>query len=356
MNPPSRAWGSDRAAAAPDGALLLECSVGKSWVARAAGSQSRSEHPGTAVEWDGQVYEVLSVEALDGTFVRYRLTPWEDRHAIRRIERYDEESEAARHASRAELSAGNEKRRLAILFSPILGHLPGAVQAKMERDFGAPARAMTFVSAAPLFVLGALTILAALIGRFGGTPIVPQWMENHSGLFTYLAIESALRIHSAWIGGDPMGSLAGILAYAVWTFLRRGKAIPSAAATSPAPGLPAEQALTDRYTMLEPFLALLAPADQAALERSFGFDPRRWGRTTSLLILLVAGLSVLISIFAFLSHTGGLPDFAVFVIGSFLVVEQIGRRRALAAGKPAGSILGALVRPLARPLLSSPRG
>ena len=39
------------------------------------------------------------------------------------------------------------------------------------------------------------------------------------------------------------------------------------------------------------------------------------------------------------------------LIGGFLVLEQMGRWKKLKAGAPAGSILGALVRPLAKPLL-----
>lgn len=349
-----RAWGSDRAQVAPDGTLLLECAIGKGWLPRVAGSQTRSEHPGTAVDWQGEVYEVLAIEALAGTAVRYRLAPWEHGHAIRRIERYDEASESARHAARAELHTDRDKRRLAILFSPILGHLPGAVQKKMEHDFGAPAIAMTIVSALPLFVLGVVTLIAARIGAFGGPLLVPEWMVRHSLLFGYLTLESALRIYSAWITAEPMGSLAGYAASVGWTFLRdrRGAAPPPSLPTAQTP---TDRALQDRYTMLEPLLALLAPADQETLERHFAFDPQRWGRRTSLFILLFAGANVLISIAAFRSGTDVFLDFAALVLGGFLIVEQILRRRALAEGKPAGSVLGALVRPLARPLLLAAR-
>jgi hypothetical protein len=356
MNAP-RAWGSDRAEAAPDGTLLLECEVGKAWLARVAGSQTRSEHPGTAVEWDGELYEVLAVEALAGKAVRYRLAAWEPRHAIRRIERYDEANEAARHAASAELSTDREKRRLAILLSPIVGHLPGAVQKKMEHDFGAPAVMMTIVSTLPFLILSVVGLIAFMVNGLSGTQALRAGIFANPLVGGYFFVESALRIYSAFLQREPMGSLLGHFAYVTWTLARGRPAAPAAApAATPTAAPLAGRALQDRYMMLEPFLALLAPADQGALERSFGFDPRRWGRTTSLLILLVAGLSVLISLFAFLSRTGGFPDLAVFVVGGFLVVEQIGRRRALADGKPAGSILGAFVRPLALPLLNSARG
>lgn len=298
---------------------------------------------------------MLAVEALAGTAVRYRLAPWEHGHAIRRIERYDEASERGRNSARRRAEAASGRRVLAILFSPLLGHAPGAVQTRMESEFGAPALALTVVSALPLFVAGLWTMLAARIAGFGGPPIVPEWMLDYSGLFTYLAFESALRLYSALVLREPMGSLAGWLAHAAWVGLggpSGGPAIPAAARAS-AP--PAERALQDRYTMLEPLLSLLPPADQEALERRFAFDPLRWGRRSSLAILLFAGANALISVAAFLSRTDTLLDFVSLVLGGFLAVEQLGRRRKIAEGKPAGSVLGVCARPLARPLLDAAR-
>jgi hypothetical protein len=350
-----RAWGSDRAEVAPDGVFLLECAVGKGWLPRVAGSQTRSEHPGTAIDWQGEVYEVLAVEALAGTAVRYRLAPWEHGHAIRRIERYDEASERARQAVRVEVRVDSNKRLLTILLSPILGHLPGKVQTAMEHDFGAPAVAMTVVSALPLFLAGVTTILAARIAGMGGTLIVPEWMANHSTFFLYLTFESALRLYSALLMGAPMGSLAGWLVHAAWTQVRDRR--PAAAAAPPASGaIPdSDRILRDRYTMVEPLLALLPSDDQEALERHFGFDPLRWGRITSILILFIAGANVLISVAAFFSRTDVFLDFAALVVGGLLIAEQIGRSRTIKKGHPAGSVLGALVRPLARPLLRAAR-
>ena len=346
------AFGSDRAEAGPDGTLLLECAVGKSWLARQGGSQTRSEHPGTAVDWQDEVYEVIAVEPLAGTAVRYRLAPWEHGHAIRRIERYDEGSERARHAFHKETHADSGKRILALLFSPILGHLPAAVQKKMERDFGAPAAAMTVVSALPFFVLGLVGVISFTTGGLGAEPFAPRWLGNPV-VAGYFVVESVIRMASALIHGEPMGSLFGLLGYGVWT-LAGGQ--PAAAPVSRAlPASPAERALQDRYTMIEPLLALLSPQEQQQLELRFAFDPFRWGRRTSAIILWVAGANVFISILTFLNRTDVFLDFAALVVGGSFVLEQISRRRRMAAGHPAGSVLGALVRPLARPLLEAAR-
>lgn len=334
---------------------MFECAVGKSWVARQGGSQTRSEHPGTAIDWQDEVYEVVSVEALAGTAVRYRLAPWVHGHAIRRIERYDEASELARHASRVETHTDSDKRTLAFLFSPILGHLPAAVQKRMEHDFGAPAAIMTAVSAVPPLILGVLGVIACLVAAVAGGSEGARGGAVLGIVSAYFFFESSMRLfYSAFFQREPMGSLPGHLAYAIWSLLR-GR--PASFASTPTATRTAETetALQDRYTMVEPLLALLSPEEQTSLERHFGFDPFKWGRRSSLLILFVAGANVLISMAAFRSGTDVFLDFAALVVGAFFVLEQISRRRRIAAGHPAGSVLGALVRPLARPLIEAAR-
>lgn len=223
----------------------------------------------------------------------------------------------------------------------------------MEHDFGAPAIGMTIASALPLFVLGFTVILASRIGSFTGEAMVPEWMLEHAALFTYLTLESAVRLYSAFVMGEPMGSVAGWSFYSTAGHLRKPAAAPPRPAqTSPAvPG----RALRDRYTMLEPLLALLPENDQESLERHFAFDPLRWGRLSASLILFVAAANVAISIFAFLTRTDGFLDFAMLLLGGFFVWEQIVRRRRIQEGRPAGSVLGVFVQPLARPLLRAAR-
>jgi hypothetical protein len=321
-------------------------------VARQGGSQTRSEHPGTAVDWQDEVYEVIAVEALAGAAVRYQLAPWVPGHAIRRIERYDEATEQARQSSRAETHADSDKRTLAILFSPILGHLPAAVQKKMAREFGAPAAAMTVVSALPLFALGLIGAISIAVGALGAQPIAPRWLSTPL-VSVYLIVESLIRMASALTNGEPMGSLFGLIGYGAWTLVN-GQ--PTAAPVpKAAPASPPDRALQDRYTMIEPLLALLSPAEQQQLELQFAFDPFKWGRRTSTIILWVAGANVFISILTFLNRTDVFLDFAALVVGGFFVLEQISRRRRMAEGHPAGSVLGVIVRPLARPLLEAAR-
>ena len=187
----------------------------KSWTARTARTLTVAEHPGTAVEWAGRVYEVRdAIPAADGS-IRYRLAPWEDRHAIRRMERYDAVTEEIREIERRDLHRDHEKRRLTILLAPFAGLLPRDVQKRMERDFGAPAVALTISSAAPLFAIGFLGIVGILIGMAGATMPLPRWLAPSPAIAIYLFLESAARLMSAVASGEPLGNLVVELGYAL---------------------------------------------------------------------------------------------------------------------------------------------
>jgi len=135
-------FGADRVENAPDGGLLLVCPLPKAWAPRSARTLTVAEHPGTAVEWEGRLYEVRDAAPTPDGGMRYRLLPWEDRHAIRRMERYDAVTEEIRETERRDRRGDLAKRQLSLLLAPLAGLLPGEIQKKMERDFGAPAIAL----------------------------------------------------------------------------------------------------------------------------------------------------------------------------------------------------------------------
>ena len=208
-----RPFGADRLRHLPDGTFLLICPISKGWSARLPKTLTSPEHPGTAVRWEGELFEVLEATAEEGGALRYRLALWEDRHTVRVVEGYDEQSEAVRASERDARRQALRKRRLSILLAPLLGHLPGRVQRGMERDCGAPARAMTIASALPLLVLGALGVLAFLISSFGGgSASLAGWPIPPLPLAVFLAAESSVRLGVAFLHGEPIGSVAGAIA------------------------------------------------------------------------------------------------------------------------------------------------
>jgi hypothetical protein len=222
-----RAIGADRIEKSNGQQIVLLCPVSKGWDARIARTTVRSAHPGTTVAWEDRLYEVRGVEPLADGATRYRIATWEEGHAIRRLERYDEESERAREADRADLASGIRRRRWSILLAPLAGLLPGAVQKKMEHEFGAPSLAMTITSAVPLFVIGFLGMfryLLAVVGGGHGIDAVgdwPGWLAPDFPIALYLMAESALRLGSAIAQGEPMGSLPVVLGHAVYVAARK---------------------------------------------------------------------------------------------------------------------------------------
>ena len=209
-----RAYGRDSISAGGPDRWLLECPGPKAWTARTPRTRTSAEHPGTAVRWDGALYEVVSISQSAAGRIVYALAPWADTHAIRRLEPYDAESEAARSADQRDQAERARRRRLLRVLSPLAGHLPAELQEKWEREFDVSAVWLTIVSAAPLFLYGVMCALFLTILGFTGVtfPIPLRW--EIVGL--YLLVESGIRISMAWSGSQPSGSLLGALGYLAW--------------------------------------------------------------------------------------------------------------------------------------------
>ncbi|HTY42260.1 MAG TPA: hypothetical protein VMH79_10340 [Thermoanaerobaculia bacterium] len=197
------------------------CPSSKSWAARIARTLTSAEHPGTAVEWDGRVWEVVDAIPQPDGGMRYGLAPWTEAHAIRRLERDDAVTEEIREIERQNRRRTVSRQRLAVLLAPLAGLLPAALQKKLERELGVPAVAMTVSSAAPLFVVGFLGLVEVLASLAGGSLPLPGWLRPPAPLAVYLFLESAFRLMSAIGSSEPMGSLPVALAVAIRDELRR---------------------------------------------------------------------------------------------------------------------------------------
>jgi len=353
-------FGTDRAETASEGGVWLVCSHPKGWHPRRGRAYTSSEYPGTAVRWETELFEVVEAHSHPDGSVRYRLEPWSDRHTVRSIRTYDATSEADRSIVVASHKKSIALRRLAILFSPLLGHLPGPVQEHMESEFGAPAITMTIVSALPLFALGSISALFSFSAMVGGAfssgasslretaGSIPSLLPLPISI--YLVFESGLRLGVAFLQARPIGSLPGTLIYAIYRALGGGAGV----ATLSSRGLPAtpNRALHDRFRMVEPLLALLSPQVQEVFERRFGMEVLRWGKVTAALLLIIGGTNILTSLLLLSAGGRGIGDFLWLLAGMGISIEQIGRFRRLQRGQPAGSFLGVLVRPMARRLLN----
>ena len=98
-------------------------------------------------------------------------------------------------------------------------------------------------------------------------------------------------------------------------------------------------------------LSLLAASSQRDLQGRYGFDAIRWGRITASVLLAVGALNALASLAILAAGRGGGFGWLGLAVGGLLAGEQLYRLRLLSRGAPAGSVLGAFIRPMASALL-----
>jgi hypothetical protein len=170
----------------------------------------------------------------------------------------------------------------------------------------------------------------------------------------YLVVESSLRIASAVAMKRPMGSLPVVIAWEAWSAIRQPRGEAQEALEASAEPSAAERDSQDRFRMLEPLLSLLSPGEQSNLAERFGFDPVRWGKITAAILLAACGSNFVAALVNLFAGRFAVADALWLLAGGGLTAEQLARWRRLAAGHAAGSVLGVLVRPLARPLLADP--
>lgn len=334
-------YGSDRIAASSGGRHVLISASEKGWLPR------KQRTPGTAVDWDGELYEVLEAGPHPAG-VRYVLALWDDRNAIRQTSCYDTGSEAARAAAREEERRAEKASAALALAGILVGHLPAFMQLRIEARYGIPATQLTMISTVPFFLFGtycATRLPIPAIDDALGTPSLPYGVVLLGG---FLFLESVFRLRWAF-GHGPIASTAGfLLTLPIRFFLAPDKGtrvrVDSVGPTT-------KVALADAYHVREPFVALLPPEDQALMQRRFGFDPILWGKRTAMTILAIAFLAVFVESSVVLSGFGSFGDYVSLLAAAALGGEQLSRLKRLNAGQAAGSVLGLPVRRILKPLL-----
>lgn len=338
------AYGSDRVHRDGD-RLLIESRWSKAWNGRTPAARGERQHPGTAVEWDGALYEVVSAERV-ASGIRYELRPWPTDEAVRRADVYNERSETARRISRA-TDARREQRRRSLAMLPLLtGQLPAHVQERLHLEYGLAPVAPTVISAIPLFVIGVVALIFFLAAAFGAPAALPMPAML---LCAYFFGESLTRVTVALNTQRPMGSILGVVAYAIWTATAGGGATsPRELSTTVAIDVEEAQLHRDRIRLLEPFASLLPRADQELIAARYAIDLHQTGWRTAAVILLLVAVTVL-GQFRSMSAGPVTPvRLAALALNIYLILEQLVRLSNYAERHLTGSILGLLVRPLFR--------
>jgi len=344
-------YGSDRVRVRDDGAVVLSCRVAKEgWQARVAKTLTTSEHPGTAVLWDDECFEVLEIEVLANS-VSYTLGPWGEQHTMRAPSTYDAATETQRIADRRDVVTRVKGRHAATLLGFLTGHLPAAVQEQIANETGTNAPRLTIVSAIPELAPSIICLNMIVAARMGlrPTPDIPVAILLLSG---YMAISAVVRAAFAFLNARPMGSVLGLIGYGIYYLLspKRGKRIGPLAAPRGEGTFQLEIAddvkLRDAAKMREPLFTLLSPAEQQRIAARFDYDYRHTAASTAWGILIFALLGVVTSVQT-LRIAPRPTAFLSLITAGYLMVEQIVRLTQL-SDRPIGSILGVIARPLSR--------
>ena len=333
-------YGSDRVRV--DGErITLTSRIDKGWTARTEKTHTSAEFPGTAVLWEDVYYEVVFAERLPQG-VRYGLELWKESNAIRVSDRYDEESERARLEEHRKKLERERQRKSVNALALLTGHLPAAVQELLASELGVPATRLTLAS-----VIGSAVVAGALILLVVKRVVAHEGMPLVLGFIAvYLGAESYVRLNIIWAQMRPIGSVAGWIIYAIfWAFTRKGPspfAVPKGEAVVFNTEAPPDVALRDAITMREGFFTLLPAADQERIATRFDYDYRRESTTVAVIILFCSALGVAGS------YANGAR--VSTLVAALLAAEQVYRIITFRT-RPAGSILGFLVRPFVRKFL-----
>jgi hypothetical protein len=345
-----QAYGSDRLRVTEDQRLVLSSRIPKRWQARTEKTLTSPEHPGTAVLWDEQYYEVIEAAALPQGGARYVLAPWKEEHAIRLADSYDQASEDRRIAEHQAALVREKRRKGANLAGLLIGHLPAVVQEALGRELGINPPRLTYLSLIlPMTFIG-WTVLRFVDSEMGSDPI-PQWQLF---MAAYLFFESGIRYWIVTSQARPVGSVAGAIIYLITYALGPKQRMVSPFAHEQGFGTlmlaPEEdQKLRDEMIMKSSYATLLSAPEQQRLAERFDFDYRQHAYGIAVFILVVAAIGTGSSVVT-LRHEVRLSALTSLVVAGTLAVEQV-IRLASFQHRAAGSMLAFLVRPFFKRLL-----
>jgi cation transporter-like permease len=310
------------------------------------------EHPGTAVLWDGQWFEVVG-EERSTTEICYVLAPWPENHAIRISDTYDGASEVRREGEHNAALRREKNRTAANLLGMFTGQLPASVQEQLASELGLLAPRLTLLSLIPQFafiVAAVLSTVSHVVDHTGGPKL------GLAVLTIYFTIENLIRFNIAFNQGRPIGSAIGMLIYSVGYIFGLRKA-GGASPVQPIRGTaiykteaPPDIAIRDAVRMRAPLMTLLSVPEQEMLERQYGYDYREPAAVVATIILF-SSIAGIVTSMRTLSHGPSISALVSLLVAAVLAAEQAYRLYVLRQ-RPAGSILAFLVRPFMRKLLS----
>ena len=147
--------------------IRLVCGRPKTWLPENRRERGTAFHPGTAIRWEEDLWEVVSARTLPGGGVSYDLAPWDDQNAVRVLLPYDETSEAARRGGRPRRGPAAGRRGLTLVLAPVTGLLPGRVQERLGVELGIRPTTLTLASVLVPMAAGTFALVATLAAGLG---------------------------------------------------------------------------------------------------------------------------------------------------------------------------------------------
>ena len=193
------------------------------WVPRSPGDFVRAEHPGSAIRYRDQIYEVMRVEeTAEGAYAfRYRLRPWDAQYTIRHLVEYTLKTQMEAAVAHQEMARAERLRSLILWLFPIAGFAPDPLQREWEKKTGL---SMSWVS------LGSALCGLALAFSLRNGPEDLRYLS----IVYYLGLESFARLLWIAVSHRPHGSPLLTLPYLLWEELRRRRHPDSAQNTGAA--------------------------------------------------------------------------------------------------------------------------
>ncbi len=205
----------DQVVEAPSGSdwnfYILSMQEKPGWRTRVGGDQTHAPHPGSAIRYKEQVYELIAVEPAEGTpyAYRYTLRKWEDRFVLRQVFPYSEEIARETGQKLQEQRRQQTKNAWVTWWFALTGMVPTHLATRWEREWGLPLRRAAW------FNIFFLAIIAMTVG--------PAWEKAHGGMdpvarfFLYLQIEQAVRFVWLMCSHAAVGSMLPTLPWLLWT-------------------------------------------------------------------------------------------------------------------------------------------
>ena len=179
------------------------------WRTHKSGDITHPDHPGTAIQMDDGLFEIVLIEeTADPNYpLRYGLKKWDVQHALRGVIPYTPETQAQAAAEFQDQAYLRSLRSRIVWTFPFAGMMPGPLQRGWEAK---TALNMTLVAAA-----SAMTqiLIFMMLVQMHGSPMSASLLNR---VLLYVGLDAFARLLKIVCTGQPVGILVLTVPYLVW--------------------------------------------------------------------------------------------------------------------------------------------